>query len=70
MKHSTNGYPVKIVTDNAPNLISAEVKDFCKEYDIVHKKATPYWPQANSPIERFYRTLGKFIKITSAEGKY
>ena len=66
---ATHGYPEKIVTDNAPNLVSAKVEEFCSEYGIKHKKATPYWPQGNSEIERFYRTFGKFVKTTQVEGR-
>ena len=64
-----HGYPVRMVTDNAPNLISAQVTEYCQENNIKHKKATPYHPQSNSEIERFYRTLGKFIKTTHSEGR-
>ena len=48
------GYPSEIVTDNAPNLKSVDVKDFCEIYGIQHRKIGPYWPKANSEIERFY----------------
>ena len=65
---STHGFPYEIVTDNAPNLTSVEITDFCKHYGIHHHKATPYWPKGNSEIERFYRTLGKAIKSINAEG--
>ena len=66
---SAQGYPEKIVTDNAPNLTSIDVTDFCSIYGIQHRKVCPYWPQANAEIERFYRTLGKNIKTVTAEGK-
>ena len=66
---SCHGYPEKIVTDNAQNLISAEIREFCEENGITHKKATAYWPQGNSEIERFYKTLGKFIKTSHSEGR-
>ena len=64
---TTHGYPLNIVTDNAPNLTSAEIDDYCDIYGIDHHKALPYWPQGNSEIERFYRTLGKFIKTAHTE---
>ena len=66
---ATHGYPEVIVTDNGSNLISAEMGRFCEENAIKHRKATPYHPQGNSEIERFYRTLGKFVKTTHAEGR-
>ena len=66
---ATYGFPNEIVTDNAPNLISVDVKQFCEEYAIKHTKATPYWPQANSEIEKFYGIMMKFIKTVTSEGR-
>ena len=62
-----HGKPLKIVTDNAPNLRSVEIKDFCSAHGIRHRKIGPYWPKANGHIERFYRTLGKSLKIFQQE---
>ena len=56
---ATHGYPITLVTDNAPNLTSADVSDYCKVNGITHKRTIPYWPQGNAEIERFYKTLGK-----------
>ena len=64
-----HGFPEKIVTDNAPNLRSVDINDYCKHYAIEHSKACPYWPQGNVEIERFYRTLGKAIRTSCAEGQ-
>ena len=63
------GFPEEIVTDNAPNLKSVNVAEYCNQYAIKHTKACPYWPQGNAEIERFYRTLGKAIRTMTAEGK-
>lgn len=32
-------------------------------------KVTPFWPQANSEVERFNRTIGKAIRTAHTEGK-
>ena len=66
---ATHGFPSEIITDNAPNLISVDIKDYCNEKGIIHKSSIPYWPQGNSEIERFYKTLGKTIKRMNAEGR-
>ena len=66
---STHGYPEIMITDNASNFVSSVCESFCKENAIQHKKITPYHPQSNSEIERFYRTLGKFVKTTHSEGR-
>ena len=64
---SIHGKPLEIVTDNAPNLKSVEMKQFCTVEGIRHRKIGPYWPKANSYIERFYKTLGKALKIFDQE---
>ena len=66
---ATHGFPEIITTDNAPNLVSVDIKEFCKTHAIKHQRATPYWPQANSEIERFYQTLAKFVKTVTAQGR-
>ena len=66
---STHGFPSCINTDNAPNLVSVELKAFCAEYGIKHTKSLPYWPRGNAEVERFYKTLGKFIKVCTAENR-
>ena len=66
---ATHGYPSVIVTDNAPNLVSVEIKDYCEQNGIEHKSSIPYWPQGNAEIERFYQTIGKAIKTMNAEGR-
>lgn len=64
-----HGFPIKIITDNAPNLISVDVRNFCNMYGIKHKKSTAYHPQGNAEIERLYRSTSKFIKALTAEGR-
>ena len=66
---TTHGFPDMLVTDNAPNLTSAECDEYCEINGIKHQKSIPYWPQGNAEVERFYRTLGKAIKTFNAEGK-
>ena len=63
------GFPEEIVTDNAPNLKSVDVAEYCSYFAIKHTKVCPYWPQGNAEIERFYRTLGKAIRTLTVEGK-
>ena len=63
------GRPLQIVSDNGPQFISQHFKDFCKEWGIHHHRVTPLYPQANSEIERFFRTIMKTIKIAVLENK-
>jgi hypothetical protein len=66
---STHGYSETIVTDNAANLTSVDISQYCIENGIKHHKSIPYYPQGNAEIERFYRTIEKTIRTTHAEGK-
>ena len=36
---------------------------------IKHRRTTPYWPEANAEMERFFRTLKKFLTTMEVEGK-
>ena len=66
---SAFGIPKQIISDNGPQFTSEEFKDFCQEWGIEHRRVTPYYPQANSEIERLFRTLMKTVKLAHAEGK-
>ena len=66
---SIHGFPLEIVSDNGSNLVSANMAEFCQEYNIKHKKATPLHPQANAEIERFYENVSKFVKTLNVEGR-
>ncbi|CAB3980227.1 uncharacterized protein K02A2.6-like [Paramuricea clavata] len=66
---ATHGIPHEIVTDNGPQFTFAEFSTYLSNCGIVHCKVTPYWPQANSEVERFNRTVEKAIRAANVEGK-
>ena len=66
---ATHGLPEEIVTDNGPQFVAEEFKSYLTEHGIKHRRVTPYWPQANSEVERFNRTLEKATRAAHAEGK-
>ena len=41
---ATYGIPSSIRTDNGPQFVSGEFREFLKEHGIFHRK-TPLWPQ-------------------------
>ena len=45
-----------LITDNGPQFISRDFKEYLKEVGIAHRKTRFFYPQSNGKIERFYRT--------------
>jgi len=67
---SNFGVPNTIVSDNGPQFTSETFSSFCNEWGVRHRRVTPYHPQANSEIERLFKTVLKPIKAAVAEGKH
>ena len=65
---ATHGIPEEIVTDNGPQFISTEFTSYLSSCGIKHRRVTAYWPQANSEVERFNRTIEKAIRAAHLEG--
>ena len=59
------GYADKLVSDNGPQFTSLKFSNFMEKKGIKHHLITPYYPQANSTVERFFRCLKKFVKTCS-----
>ena len=64
-----HGIPRTIRSDNGPQFVSDEFKDYLRNNGIKHIRTTPYWPQGNGEVERQNRTLLKAIRASNAEGK-
>ena len=45
------GIPDRLVTDNGPQFISNEYKQFVDEYGFEHVTSSPYWWQGNGKAE-------------------
>ena len=59
------GNAEKLVSDNGPQFNSWKFSNFMEKKGIKHHLITPYYPQANSTVERFFRCLKKFVKTCS-----
>ena len=57
------------VTDNGSQFTSTEFSTYLSEYGIIHRKVTPYWPQVNSEVESFNRTIEKAMRAANGEEK-
>jgi putative transposase len=51
------GVTPRIISDNGPQFIAKDFKEFIRLCGMTHVKTSPYYPQSNGKIERFHRTL-------------
>lgn len=47
----------RIITDNGPQFIAKDFKEFIRISGMTHVKTSPYYPQSNGKIERWHQTL-------------
>jgi putative transposase len=55
------GSPIRILTDNAPILCSAELETFLAVYGVRHSRIRPAHPWTNGRIERIFRTFKETV---------
>ena len=63
------GYVDQVVSDNGPQFRSWRFENYMQEKGIRHHLITPYYPEGNSSIERFFRNLKKFVKVCTLQGQ-
>jgi transposase InsO family protein len=51
------GVTPRIITDNGPQFVAKDFKEFIRVSGMTHVKTSPYYPQSNGKIERWHRTL-------------
>mgnify|MGYP003922364019 CR=1 FL=1 len=47
----------KIISDNGPQFIARDFKEFIRISGMDHVKISPYYPQSNGKIERWHQSL-------------
>ena len=45
------GYPIELISDQGGHFVSHVIHELTSHYAFVHKKSTPYYPQANGLAE-------------------
>jgi len=56
----------RIISDNGPQFIAKDFKEFIKVSGMTHVKTSPYYPQSNGKLERYHRTIkGKCIRVNT-----
>jgi putative transposase len=51
------GVTPRIISDNGPQFIAKEFKDFIRIAGMTHWRISPHYPQSNGKIERWHKTL-------------
>lgn len=47
----------RVISDNGPQFIAKDFKEFIRLAGMTHVKTSPYYPQSNGKIERWHRSL-------------
>ena len=58
------GVTPRIISDNGPQFIAKDFKEFIRITGMTHVRTSPYYPQSNGKIERWHKTLkGDCIRV-------
>jgi putative transposase len=58
------GVTPRIISDNGPQFIAKDFKEFIRICGMTHVKTSPYYPQSNGKVERWHKTLkGDCIRV-------
>ena len=54
----------RIISDNGPQFVAKDFKEFIRFCGMTHVRTSPYYPQSNGKMERWYKTLkGGSIRV-------
>jgi len=51
------GESPRMISDNGPQFISKDFKQFVRICGMTHVRTSPYYPQSNGKLERYHRTI-------------
>jgi transposase InsO family protein len=51
------GVSPRIISDNGPQFIAKDFKEFVRQYGLTHVRTSPYHPQSNGKLERWHGSL-------------
>lgn len=49
----------RIISDNGPQFIAKDFKEFIRVSGMTHVRTSPYYPQSNGKLERYHKTMKK-----------
>jgi len=54
----------RIISDNGPQFIAKDFREFIRISGMTHVKTSPYYPQSNGKLERYHKTIkGMCIRV-------
>jgi len=53
----------RLLSDNGPCYLSAELRDFLKQMQMEHTRSAPYHPMTQGKIERYHRSLKNLVNL-------
>jgi len=54
----------RIISDNGPQFIAKDFKEFIRISGMTHVRTSPYYPQSNGKLERYHKTIkGDCIRV-------
>jgi putative transposase len=60
LQRAREAYPQarpRIITDNGPQFVAKDFKEFIRLWQTTHVFTSPHYPQSNGKLERYHRTL-------------
>lgn len=51
------GSKPRIISDNGPQFLAKDFKEFIRVAGMTHVRTSPYYPQSNGKVERWHKTL-------------
>lgn len=51
------GVSPRVISDNGPQFVAKDFKEFIRVCGMTHVRTSPYYPQSNGKLERYHRTL-------------
>ena len=61
----------RIISDNGPQFIARDFKEFIRICGMTHVRTSPFYPQSNGKIERWFKTLkGGCIRVITPARKF
>ena len=56
------GCPIELISDQGGHFLNAVIAGLTHHYAVIHKKSTPYYPQANGLAESTNKTLQNILR--------